>query len=386
MWFRRLSTALITGFLIIGTSSGVAPSPGWAAEEVFTVRDIAVDVTAATATAAREAALADGHVRAMQKLLTRLLPREELARIRPLKADQIVEFVTDFEVADERTSNVRYLAKLTFRFKPDSVRTLLRANDLVYAEAPGKPVLVLPVFGPAGEARLWRGTNPWRQIWSSRRPADGLVPLVVPLGDLADVASIDAEQTLAGEGERLSRLARRYGADDILISQAVLLDDRETGRARLQIGTSRLGSEAHQTRVDDYWQEPGETLEALWKRAADDIDQRVQESWKQGHLFRPGAQRRMTVTVPVRKLGDWLEVKRRLKTITFVERSEISSLSRDKTEIEIVFVGDEEQLAAALARRQLTLSLDPVSGWQLRLSGGPAVPGGDAKASGTSAP
>ncbi|MFQ6018390.1 MAG: DUF2066 domain-containing protein [Kiloniellaceae bacterium] len=363
MRIRRLSGALIAGLLLIG------PRPLAAASDVFTVRGIEVDVTAETAAAAREAALAQGHVLALQKLLTRILPRDELARVRRLEADEIVQFVQDFEVAEERRSDVRYLASLTFRFKPEPLRQLLRADGLLYAETRSKPVLVLPVFGIAGQAKLWGETNPWWQAWAMRRPGDWLVPLRMPLGDLGDISTIDAEQTLSGDTERLSKLARRYGAEDVIITQAVLLGDPEAGQASLQIGTSRLGVQERQTIIENHHQQAGESLAALFSRAAEAVDREVQESWKQSNLLRAGSERKLSATVPVGRLADWLEVKRRLEAVAPVVRSEVTGLSRSRTEVDITFVGDEQQLVLAMAQSDLTLSLNPAVGWEIRLSG-----------------
>ena len=369
MWFRRLSGVLLLALLVAGLGPGLARAQARVDFNVFTVRGIEVDVTAETAAAAREAALAEGHVMAMQKLLARLLPREELTRVIPLKAEQVVGFVKDFEVAAERTSDVRYLASLTFRFKPDAVRGLLRNDGLVHAETRSKPVLVLPVFGAVGEARLWEETNPWWKVWAQRQPEDWLVPLTVPLGDLGDISAIDADQALEGDMERLSAIAARYGAQDVLITQAVLLGDPTLGEAVLQVGTSRLGAQMHQTIIENYQQLPSETAEALLARVAEAVDTEIQESWKQRNLLRPGSTRRkISVTVPIEGLDDWLKVKKRLKTVAAVQRSELSSISRSRTELVITFVGDEQQLVLGMSQSDLVLSLNAVVGWELKLS------------------
>ncbi len=130
MWIRRLSGALVLGSLLVGAGLVVFAPDAGAGSHVFTVRGIAVDVTAETAAAARETAHAEGHVKAMEKLLARLLPRDELALLRKLEAREVLAYVQDFQVEDERTSDVRYLANLTFRFKPEPIRELLRANGL----------------------------------------------------------------------------------------------------------------------------------------------------------------------------------------------------------------------------------------------------------------
>ena len=187
MWIRRASAALFLGILLAVANSAFLPHGADAGSHVFTVTGVRVDVTGETAAAAREAAHADGHVKAMAKLLARLLPREELTLLRPLEAPQILAYVQDFSVGNERTSDVRYLAELTFRFRPGPVRELLRYNGLQHAETMSKPVVVLPIFGVEDEVVLWGEANPWLATWAARPPGGWLVPLIVPLGDLGDL-------------------------------------------------------------------------------------------------------------------------------------------------------------------------------------------------------
>jgi len=203
---------------------------------------------------------------------------------------------------------------------------------------------------------------------------------------LGDVASVDAAQALSGDRERLAALATRYGTEDVLVTQAVLSGDTETGLATLQVGSSRIGTQQLQTLVASYAQEPGETLAGLLTRAANAVDADVQEAWKQRNLLRPGSQRRIVVSVPIAGLADWLEVKRRLGGVAAVQKNEVTLISRKRTEVDLTFVGDEQQLILALAQRDLSLTLNPVSGWQIRLSEAVAAAAAPAPAPTESAP
>ena len=374
MWIRRASAVLFLGILLAAANSAFVPRGADAGSHVFTVTGVRVDVTAKTAAAAREAAHAEGHVTAMAKLLARLLPRDEQSLLRPLEAPEILAYVQDFSVGDERTSNVRYLAELTFRFQPDPVRELLRDNGLQHAETMSKPVVVLPIFGAEGEAVLWGEANLWSAAWAARPPGGWLVPLIVPLGDLGDLTAVDAARALNGDVEALGAIARRYGAEDVLITQSVLLGDPVLGQASLQVGTVRLGRFAQQTTIDTYLQPAGGTAQDLLALAAAAVDAAVQEAWKQGNLLRPGSQRQIAVTVPASRLAELLEVKRRLVGVAAVRGTTVTALSRSKTELAITFVGEEGQLVLAMAQSDLNLALHPGIGWELRLAGSAAPP------------
>ena len=110
--------------LALAAMSGAGPLR--AQQDVFFVSGIAVDRAADSATQAREAALADGHRMGLRRLFEKLVPLSEQAALPDLPLDQIYPLVVDFAVANERSSDVRYLADLAFRFNGDQVRALLR--------------------------------------------------------------------------------------------------------------------------------------------------------------------------------------------------------------------------------------------------------------------
>jgi len=109
MWFRRLSGALTLAFALLagsGMLAGTALAQAQGAD-IFTVRDVPVDETAATAADARQAALAVGQRRAFRRLMERLVPEDQQERIPAVDSTALQYYVQDFSVNNERTSTVR---------------------------------------------------------------------------------------------------------------------------------------------------------------------------------------------------------------------------------------------------------------------------------------
>ncbi|NIA70280.1 DUF2066 domain-containing protein [Pelagibius litoralis] len=357
----------MTGMLVFAGMIGPAKAQG----DIFTVRAVPVDKTAETAAAARQAAITAGHRLAFERLVDRLVPAAQKGKV-PVLGPGLLEFyVLDFSVENERTSAVRYLAELTFRFNPEEVRALLRSSAVGFAEARSKPLLVLPVFEADGQVpRLWLEPNPWRAAWSQRPVNGGLVPLQVPLGDLTDVAAIDAPGALAGDTAGLSAIGNAYGAGAVMVTQATLSGDPLTGGAKLAIVSSRYeqGRRVATTR-ESIAQQADETERALFARAARLVDAAVQETWKQQNVLQFGNRRAIAVFVPLRGLSDWLEVRKRIDGIASIQEIGVTTLSRREAEVQITFVGDEQRLTRALAQRDLFLSLRDDSNWELTLPG-----------------
>ncbi len=381
MWFRRLSgvrvlalalvacgglTLALAGLVLLGADSARAQG----ASDIFTVRDVPVDETAGTASEARQVALAVGQRRAFRRLLRRLVPEDQVDLVPEPESSLLQYYVLDFSVANERTSAVRYLADLTFRFNAEEVRKLLRGNNVAFAETRSKPVVVLPIFeSPETEPTLWLDPNPWRQSWAQRPADDGLVPMVVPLGDLEDITAIDAQRALAGDSDALREIAGRWGAEDVLVAEATLSGDPATGSAVLTVVTNRFSDGARTiTLRDRLVQVTGEPYEGFLARGADRIDNAVQEAWKQQNLLQFGSERSILVFVPLEGLDDWLNVRRRLHGVAAIQQTGVNTLTRYEAQLEITFFGDEQRLSRALAQRDLFLALRPDSNWELLLA------------------
>src|SRR5262249_13568063 len=123
------------------------------------IRGVDVDVTAADAVTAREKAVLDGQRKALQQALALLAQPTDAARVASLSASlndqQITDMLTDYEVEAERVSTVRYIGKLAFRFRADSVGDLLQKSGMPYTVSESGQVLLLPVLAIDGENQLW---------------------------------------------------------------------------------------------------------------------------------------------------------------------------------------------------------------------------------------
>jgi hypothetical protein len=369
MMMRRVLFLLV---LIAGVCAAASPSDAQA-PPVFTVRNVDVDQTAATASEARDAALLEGERKAFRQLLERLTPRAQHAQLpRPTNA-QIADLIENFEVQNERASTVRYIATYTFRFNPDGVRAYLRRLNLPFSETYARPLVVLPVYHEADIAVLWDEPNPWLGAWRAMPPAGGLQPLVVPLGDLTDIGLISAEQAQRGDAERVAAMASKYGAGGAVLVEAIV-DRSNPSRPVAQIATTRFdGSGGDQTLVESYAANPGEETDALLARAAARTAAAIEEQWKSDVALRFGQEASLVTEVVFATLGDWVAMRDRLAETAMVRRTEVLSLSRNRAQVELHYIGAESGLRLALAQKDLVLDRD-AAGWELSLrrAGAPA--------------
>lgn len=333
---------------------------------VYTVGGVDVDKTAETAAAAREQAIAEGHVLAFRRLMARLVPESQRSVLPTLGQRDIVPLVLSFEIESEKRSTVRYLGSFKFRFRRGDVRQFLQNSGVGFAETRSKPVLLLPVFDSAGAKLLWDDPNPWFDAWNAVPPSDGLVPVGLPAGDLADIRDISAEQAVAGNADQLALIAERYGASAVLVAEASITADPGTGARALTVATRYFGGTSDgRTAIRSFAYADQETDDAAIRRAAQQVALQVEEDWKQENLIRFNNQNNLIAMIALTDLRQWVEVRRKLREIAFLQRWQLVAMSRRSASVRLTYYGDAEQLRVALAQRDLILEQGTVD-WLLR--------------------
>lgn len=340
----------VVGLFVLFSWIAAAPAVHAQSDELFTISDIAVDKQADTAAKARELALAEGYDEAFRRLLERLVPQDKMNLVPKLETKALTALVRDFEVTDEKTSAVRYLAKLRIRFERQSVRAVLRDARVPYAETQSKPMVVLPLLHRAGITLLWDRPNTWLKAWTTVPMRGGLVPMIVPKGGLGDLRIISAAQAARRDPARINDIARSYHAAGALIV---------TARPHAsQVSVTVRRSDDRQNRA---WQtvirrREGESDGDLMRRAASETATFIQEQWKRENLLRFDQQNQISVVVPLEELTQWVSVRRRVEDLAFVSKAELVGISRTEAKLLLSYVGDEQQLKTAMAQKDMRLS------------------------------
>jgi hypothetical protein len=341
---------------------------------------VKVDATANSAAAARDLARIDGQRRALAVVIDRLSGSAGSAKMPKIDDKAITEMVDSFEVANERMSAVRYLADYTFHFRASKVRSLIRVSDSAaesggrappdetgvkpYAETAVKSIVVLPVYKDGAGPVLWDDPNAWRLAWAQRPAGSGPLHLTLPLGDAADIAAIDADKAGSGRPEALTAIAQANGAAEavVVLATARRQDARLTG-LDVSLKRYRLGR-LIDSQGRSFDATAGESEADFLKRAANTVAAEIES----GSRRNIGPQASLAASVPITSLGEWLQVRSRLASVTSIRKIDLLSLSRQEARIEVKYVGSPDQLKSSLAEVNLDLDGgDP--GWRIQPSG-----------------
>ncbi len=347
----------LAAFTAIFLAALCAFAPGAASaqgrDNVYAVAGVGVDETAANAAAAQQAGFAAAQRAGFERLVRRLTIPDELAargvpQVEPATLERLVSSV---DVEEERRSGTRYIGRLTVRFDPSGVRTLLRQFNLTVVDTRTSPVLVAPlvVDGTAEET-----ATAWREAWANGGFSDELVPLATAPATLQGAPAWPTAQPFAQAAAAGSVL---YATLRVQGSTATATLVEVSGTATQQRGevTARIASD-----------DPA-ALRAALSSLADQASTRIQNEWK-GRVATGGGQRgRISASALYTSEAQWEQIKDALEGAaqTLISEIRIEAVGRQGALVSFSFVGDRNQLVAELQRRGVALA-DTANGPTLR--------------------
>ena len=93
---------------------------------------------------------------------------------------------------------------------------------------------------------------------------------------------------------------------------------------------------------------------------------KLDEQWRGMATVRRDAQDALDVVVPIRALGDWVQVRQRLGSVPAVKGVTVRTLEADRAELRLEYFGTAEELQRTLAMAGLTLDKD-ADKWRLQI-------------------
>lgn len=339
-------------------------------DEIYTVSDVKVDVKAGSAVEAQKEAIRQAHKKAFEMLVERLVPEEERSSLSDVTPDEIERFVDGYEVNNQKQSNVRFIASMTFYFQEKAVRNFLGGHTVRAVQVSKPPMVIVPVLIDHGAITLWGDENPWLHAWTRRERISAVVPIEVPIGDLRDISTIDGMQVISGQVAPLNDLARRYGAAGAVV--AILKRDSRDPMASMALEMSILDLDGSLTPLTD---QPYTTAVApadqQFDQAINMVVKKLETYTHQGNA--PGmaasVEQELTVRIPFQSPQMWMSIQKTLKFSGAVREFSLKSLSRSEALVSLKYKGTPASLGSALGAQGLQLEQLNGSTWVIRQIG-----------------
>ncbi|MGD9502594.1 MAG: DUF2066 domain-containing protein, partial [Methyloceanibacter sp.] len=235
---RLRQGALASGLILwLGLAfNAVTGDAARAAEGLYDVAKISVDITAENAVAARETGMAEAQARAVKTVLQRLLPAGVDPDLPGLTKEDIEALVSGVSIRKEQTSTTRYIAILDVSVNEAAIKQLLQEYSLPFSEERAQPVSILPLM-IVGDAVASEGEEGWRQAFDDLDLSHSIAPATI-LRPRANLTLDTVRAVLAGDPEALARMQDEYGSPVVIAVGEVAGDTFVTRLA----GTDGVGA------------------------------------------------------------------------------------------------------------------------------------------------
>ena len=368
--------AMLARLVILVATLLVGGSFASSAADLYTAAGVKVDVSAANAVAARTQAIQQAERDGLARLLSQLTAAEDAGRLPSVATLPMDSYVQSYEVASEKVAPTRYIATINVAYRPQAVQSLLQSAGVPFVNQQSEPILIVPAVARDGSLLLWADNADWRQAWGTAVADELVLRLVLPLGDIDDIASLPPAAAERGDESAFAQLAQRYQVSDVVLAIATPKQDSSgTGQPAatdapptgLSVALQSFGSDALIARRVTFDVAPPADGSDIWSAAAHAAADRLRSAWKASRGIAVGPSSTISVTVPLAALATWVQIMHQLDTMPEVREVRIESFARDRAEVTLTYAGDVGRLRDAFGRRGLELSSES-NQWQLQLA------------------
>ncbi|MYF86447.1 MAG: DUF2066 domain-containing protein, partial [Rhodospirillaceae bacterium] len=379
-----------------------AAGPAAAEESIVWVRDVPAKGKGKTAGDARRDSALNSASAALDRLLRRLTSARDHEFLPPVPPEQARAMVRGLEVVRAKRRKIKdgrsFDGALSYLFRPGTVGAFLKSEGIAWSSRRSDPVLVLPVWRDESGAILWDDPNPWRDAWLSAEREPGLVPVVLPEGNLKDLQTIDAAQASERDAERLTAIAGAYGAKQVLIAVAAA-GSADAGEGTPEAapedgeeGTEERAGESGEAGAGEQAEEGGEkqiedggltVVAALFNLRSGDIEELepitaagatamadaaaaldawLQERWKDRVIVPDGPVATTRVVLRFDDLAAWVRVCENLVAAPSVTGHRVIAFSRGEARLALTHRGNADDLAVRLPAFGLLLQQERGAG------------------------
>ncbi|HEY7979537.1 MAG TPA: DUF2066 domain-containing protein [Rhizomicrobium sp.] len=339
--------ALLFAALAFLAFAPVSAATAAEAADPFTVTNIPVDATAASAVEAQTIAINSGKARAWQMVLKRLLKPEDVAKVPALDDVALTRLIASYLPNNVKRSTTRYVATMTYAFNPAAVRHLLRGANVAYTDAQTHPILILAL------SPRWAGRSAWAAAWATPVYSHAALPLVLPYGDPLDQGTLGNTDLNTTTWQDVEPAASRVKAQEAVIAQLNVVGGQTVIKLkRLGLGTSPPIPDVTVPGVP-----PGNLKAAAAATAA-----AVNTYWKTRTAIDFNRRNRLTADVTIDSLTQWGTLLARMGAIPTLTNVAVNAMDTGMARLSLTYVGTADQLRDSLAQQKVELAQKVANG------------------------
>ncbi len=311
----------------------------WAANEHYAV-EISVDVTDASAAEAQKRAMSEANRAAVLAVAKKITTSEGVGRFAAMNDDQLMNFIKEVSVINEKSSAVRYMANLRVVLNEDILVQYMKERDIPLMNRINEKVLIVPIFREFSSdvPQLWESSNMWKQAWDNFSSIGGVNLVVIPSSG-ANYAIMDGKKAEVMDGEALDKLLRINNADDVYVLDAVY-----DGIEGLIVHAKSYEGDNFSVRVEGARSLGME----LFAKAVENVRKELENRVSKKNMDKAETENVVVMLFSYAQLSEWVKAENDLKQINLISKLEVQAMGNNKVQFKLSYVGDMDKLLQQL--------------------------------------
>lgn len=314
--------------------------------EVSFEAGVSVEKEAENAAIAKDEAMKDAYRQALIKVSERLTTKENVDKINGLTDAQLIHFIKETVVIDEKSTKNSYIADLNIKINGDLLKQYMLENDMISVVTTPSEVLIIPLYSDTEYSGtvLFEDGNVWRTALLQKGEIKAGNTRIDVIDDDPSVREIlTANMLLNMSSETYEKIHFITQAKQIYTVHAVkagqntliLVIKKYNGNEKRILVTNENG---------DIFEEAIEKMVAYIALVEEEKD-----------IIQSSYQSKINVVFEYKQLKQWLFLQKQLNLVSVIKNIETGAMENGRVLFLMEFSGTLENLTTVLNEQNLKL-------------------------------
>ena len=290
-----------------------------------------------------------GIKKGFNKLITRVLLKEDKDKLSDLNFSTVKQLVTYYQITNvsDEPKNEK-LVNFNVTFDKEKIHNLFYSRGILYSDISDKELFVLPILIKKNEFFIFNNNffhENWNEIFK-----DELIEFVLPLENIEIIKSINDNKNSLIDLNILN-LFQEYKNKNLAL---VIIEDNEASNAKVYIKT--IIQEKNISKSFDFKKKNLNTNK-FYEKIITEVKKELINLVKSKNLIDIRTPSFLNTKLDLTKRGNLVELNSRIKNIDSIEKIFVQEFNKDYIDLRIKYLGKLDKLINQLKKEKIDLKL-----------------------------
>ena len=290
-----------------------------------------------------------------QKLITKILLKEDINKLSDLNFSSIKQLVTYYQRKNTLNSkNNIELVNFNISFDKDKIHDLFYKRGILYSEISDKELYVLPILVKENEIFIFNNNyfyKNWNKVYNNDlSDLSDLIDFILPLENIEIIKKInDNRSSLISLN--IIELFQEYSDKNLAL---ILIEDSKTSNEKIYINT--IIQDKKISKSLDLKKQNLSSFE-FYEKIITETKKELINLVKSNNLIDIRTPSFLNTRLKIYNKSNLVELKKRIKKIKSVENIYVQEFNKDNMNLRIKYLGKLDKLINALKKENINLQL-----------------------------